>query len=112
MINTDTLEHIGTLTIDYYKAECERVKARNARGKARADHPCTNESFDSSDGDIKPLPCHLDTSYKTVQDWCEGCQFVQPYWIAYQDAAKKARIARYKLTRKIQRIILKEDSNE
>lgn len=105
MINTDNLEHISALTIDYYKAECERVKARDARCKARADHPCTNESFDSTDGCIKPLPCHLEVNYKTIQDWCEGCQFVQPFWIAYQDAAKKARVARYKLTRKIQRML-------
>ena len=98
------LEHIGKLTFTYYEAEYERVKARDARAIARRDHPCTNEGYDYGEDTVKPCPCHLDVHLK-AEDWCDNCQFVQPYWITYREAAEKTRKAKYKLTRKIKSLI-------
>ena len=96
------LEHIGKLTFAYYEAEYERVKARDARAITRRDHPCTNEK-DSDEGS-GIYPCHLDGLLK-FDNWCDGCKFVQPYWITYREAAEKTRKAKYKLTRKIKALI-------
>jgi hypothetical protein len=96
------LEHIGKLTFAYYEAEYERVKARDARALARRDHPCTNEH--DNDGGSGILPCHLDFELKK-DNWCDGCNFVQPYWIIYREAAEKTRKTKYKLTRKIKSLI-------
>ena len=98
------LEHIGKLTVDYYNAEYERVKARDARALARRDHPCTNDGYDSEYGMDKPLPCHQFKSLNT-EEWCDNCNFVQPYWITYRESAEKTRKAKYKLTRKIKSLI-------
>jgi hypothetical protein len=100
------LEHIGKLTFAYYEAEYERVKARDARALARRDHPCTNEGYDSEYDVVKPLPCH---GFKDLNpdEWCDGCKFVQPYWITYRQAAEKTRKAKYSLSRKIKSLIAK-----
>jgi transposase len=98
------LEHIGKLTFAYYEAEYKRVKARDARAIARHDHQCTNECYDFESDNVKPFPCYLDVNLKT-NAWCDGCKFVQPYWITYREAAEKTRKAKYKLTRKIKSLV-------
>jgi hypothetical protein len=42
------------------------------------------------------MRCHFRTT--PVSTWCENCQKVQPYYVAYIEAAKQARIAKFKLT--------------
>jgi hypothetical protein len=99
------LEHIGKLTFEYYNAEYERVKTRDARSKARADHPCENETIGET-GDPQPYPCHLDVRL-SPDNWCDNCNFVQPYWLEYRKAAEKTRKAKYRLSRKIKSLINK-----
>lgn len=98
-------EVIGRLAHDYYVAEVERVNARNRRNLERRSHPCAFETESTEP------PCWAYTRYgalnaseaKRRTEWCENCLHVQPYYLAYQEAAKKARVTRYSMTRAIQR---------
>jgi hypothetical protein len=106
VITPTDYEAIGRLARNYYVAEVERVNARNARNRERASHRCACEGYPSEP------PCWIDSKLQPasehVKDWCENCQHVQPYYLAYQEAAKKARAARYSMTRAIQRKMLSE----
>jgi hypothetical protein len=99
------LESIGKLTFQYYEAEYERVKARIARSNARESHKCGGEMF-NYEGDSQSCPCHQQPDLK-FEDWCDDCKFVQPYWLAYRQAAEKARKAKYILSRKIKSLLAK-----
>ena len=52
------------------------------------------------------LPTKGTVGFELKKDnWCDGCNFVQPYWITYRESAEKTRKAKYKLTRKIKSLI-------
>jgi len=106
MINPTDYEQIGKLAYNYYIAEVERINARNQRNRERKWHPCAGI-------DNGGAPCWQDQRLQPpnehLRDWCEDCQAVQPYYLAYQEAAKKARIARYSMTKAIQRKMASDD---
>ncbi len=99
-------ETIGILALNHYVAEVERFNARNARIQARKTHPCVLES------EHHEPPCGINPEPSSIsshrQDWCDNCRYVQPYYLAYQAAAKKSRIARLKLTILIKQKMLSE----
>ena len=88
---------IGRCAYDWYIADTERLNARSQRATARRSHLCKNER-DVGYGHIEPCLCCYDGSLKP-QDWCDNCKYVQGFYLAYQEAAKKARMLRNRLTR-------------
>ncbi len=111
VINLSDYEAIGRLARNYYVAEVERVNARIARAKARNSHKCVVESKDYKD-DTGASEHFCYNQYvrnpTPFEEWCENCKYVQPYHLAYREAAKKAQAARYSMTRAIQRKMLSE----
>ncbi len=89
-------ELIGRLSMEYYIADCERFNARKQRAVTRREHLCKGEHYDAERDGVIPMPCHF--SGQPVAEWCDNCLYVQPFYLVYMEAAKKARIAKYKLT--------------
>ncbi len=111
MINPTDYEAIGHLAQDYIVADIKRINARNVRGKERASHPCVWQ-VESNEAPCWQLVHYFDSgAFKHRSEWCDNCQHVQPYYEAYQLAAKKARIARYRLSRRIQAKMLSESED-
>ena len=108
MTTVPDYEAIGRLARDYYVAEVERVNARNARNRERSSHPCAWEA------ESNEPPCWMyvnslsSLERKQRAEWCDNCKHVQPYYLAYKEAAKKARLTRYKMTRRVQAKMLSE----
>ncbi len=108
MKNQTDYEAIGRLARDYYVAEVERINARNARNRERASHPCLFET------ESNEAPCWAyATSFTSLEarqrsEWCDNCKHVQPYYLTYRLAAKKASAVRYGMTRRIQAKMLSE----
>lgn len=101
----ESYDEIGRLSVDYFNAEKERIKTMIKRAKARDSHNCDCHDIYEPDTGYHESKCyHSDLPFV---DWCDNCKFVQPYHIDYIAAAKKARIARYKMTRRIKRLIEK-----
>ena len=109
-------EEIGKLTVDLFLAEKERIAARIERAKARDGHHCAveHEYFEDDTGACESFCYHPQGWRGEIQpfdEWCDNCKFVQPFHLKYIDAAQKARVAKYKLNRKIKRLLENEAAN-
>ena len=104
-----TYDDIGRMAFTCYKADIERFNTKNQRRIARSDHECEGESYVSEIDEVRPLRCHL--SNYPVEDWCDNCKYVQPYHEAYIEAAKTARVAKWKLTRFCKQRLWNEGTN-
>ena len=89
-------EVIGYLAMDSYIASLVLHKAKLQRRFKRAAFLCKSTLYNARRDDVMYDRCHL--SGRPVTEWCENCQTVQPYHIAYIEAAKQARISKFKLT--------------
>ena len=94
------LARIGRLALAYHIADRERISAKQRRAEERRTHLCDNER-DMGDGHVEPYPCwqYERRTPRPVQKLCENCQHVQPYYVSYQQAAIKARVAKCRLTK-------------
>ena len=79
--------HIGLYcpNCEYIKKDKERKAARIKRNEIRYEHPCAEQSN----------PCHL--SGHDIEDWCDNCKIVQPYYEDYMSKMRAAIGARLKL---------------
>lgn len=104
-----TYEEIGKISVDYFLAERERVKAKIQRAIERDSHKClfNEKEYEESNTGASGYFCYHGQGYGfyhhdfPFEEWCDNCKHVQPFHLAYIESAKKARLARYQLTRRI-----------
>ncbi len=113
MTESVTYEVIGKITVELFKAEKERIKARIKRAEERSDHKCqhTDREYEEDDTGANAYYCYHRQGYGgrsgflPFEEWCDNCKHCQPFHLAYMEAAQKARIARYKMNRRIKKMV-------
>jgi hypothetical protein len=99
------LFRIGYFAVCAYNADLKRKDAQSNRRIARSKNPCTNETCDYVNGEpenFRPQPCWMD-EHLGKNEWCEGCNTVQPYHEVYIKSAKESSIAKARLTNAIKK---------